>query len=295
MPDEWPVGRRETPLAWRRLLGLVLRELCGASGLGAHRIAEEIEHHPTWVLKVASGNLTPHPNEVRALLAAVGLDVDCPAARAILAVARCAVGKSRWWRRYADLVPGWFARYLGLESEAERLRVFDSQTVPDLLQTEAYARAHLPAGADLDRRVELRLARQHALDLPAPPDLDVILDESVLHRPVGRPPVLRDQLASLLAAADRDNVRIRVLPFTTPGAPPSRAAFTYLDFPRPPPPFPCITDPGLAYVELLGSACYVDDPTHLATYDSTWSHLDRAALTPRRSRALIERTAAARP
>jgi hypothetical protein len=294
MSGAWPVGRRVTPLARRRLLGLVLRELCGASGLGLNHIAADIEHHPTWVAKAMRGALTPHPNEVRVLLAAVGVDPTCVGGRSIVALARSAYDRSRWWSGYADVVPGWFARYLGLESEVDRLCVFDGQTVPDLLQTEAYARAQLPAGDDLDHRVALRLARQEVLALPRPPLLDVILDESVLLRRVGAPRVLRDQLLHLLAVTERRNVRIRVLPFATPCAPPARGPFTLLEFARPPAPLPRVADPGLGYVELLGGAVYVDDPTLLTTYRSTWSRLNRAALDPLCSRTLIERHARAR-
>ena len=295
MSGAWPVARRVTPLARRRLLGLVLRELCGASGLGLNHIAEGIEHHPTWVAKVMRGDLTPHPNEVRVLLTVVGVDARCLAGRSIIDLARSAYDRSRWWSRYADVVPGWFARYLGLESEVDRLTVFDSQSVPDLLQTEAYARAQLPAGDDLDQRVRLRLARQEALVLPRPPLLDVILDESVLLRRVGAPPVLREQLLRLLAATDDHNIRIRVLPFADPGTPLPHGAFTLLEFPRPPAPLPRVRDPGLGYVELLGTAVYVDDPTLLAAYRATWSRLNRAALDPLCSRTLIERHARARP
>lgn len=291
MRSGWPVGRRETPLARRRLLGLILRELCGASGLGVHTIAKQIEHDPTWVAKVMRGDLSPHPNEVRVLLPVVGLDPDSPAARAVLALARSAYGRGRWWRRYADVVPDWFTRYLGLESEVTRLHVFDSQAVPDLLQTRPYAEALLAGAEDVDRRVGLRLARQEALALPHPPLLDVILDEAVLRRAVGAAGVLRDQLGHLLTTAERPNVRIRVLPFSA-GAQPRRAAFTLLDFPRPPAPLPHVVDPGLGYVELLASAVYLDQAAQLAAYRATWTTLAQQALDPPRTRELIDRTRA---
>lgn len=290
MHTGWPVARRETPLARRRLLGLVLRELCGASGLGTHRIATETEHDSTWVAKVMRGVLTPHPNEVRVLLPVVGLDAEGAVGRAILALARSAYGRNRWWRRYADLIPDWFARYLGLESEAAVLRVFDPQAVPDLLQTEGYARALLAGTEQADRRVELRLARQAVLALPDPPRLDVVLDEAVLYRAAGPAPVLRDQLTHLAALTYRPHVRIRLLPFTA-GTTPRRGPFTLLDFPRPPAPLPRVVDPGLGYVELLDDALYLEQPPQLDAYQGSWSTLVREALDPLRSRRLIELTA----
>ncbi len=283
-------GRRETPLGWRRMLGLVLRALCEASELGTHGIAAQTEHDPTWVAKVMRGDLSPHPNEVRVLLAVVGVRAGSATGRAILAVARRAYGRDRWWRPYGGVVPDWFARYLGLESEVARLRVFDCRAVPELLQTPEYARALLRAdgsGDEVERRVELRLARQEVLAAATPPRLDVVLDESVLRRAVGGDDVMRGQLGWLLELGERPNVRIRVLPFGA-GAHLVRAgSFTVLDFPKAPAPLPAVVDPGLVFVELLGGAEYLEQEPTVAAYRNAWTRLERAALQPARSRSLL--------
>jgi hypothetical protein len=287
------VGRRETPLGWRRLLGLVLRTLCEASGLGTHGIAARTEHDPTWVAKVMRGDLSPHPNEVRVLLAAVGMRADSPAGRAIVTVARQAYGRERWWRPYGPVVPEWFARYLGLESEVAGLRVFDCRAVPELLQTPEYARALLRADRaagprdEVERRVALRLARQEVLVAAAPPRLEVVLDESVLRRSVGGDDVMRGQFARLLAVGERPNVRIRVLPFGAGAHLLRGGSFTVLDFPKAPAPLPAVVDPGLVFVELLGGAEYLEHEPALAAYRGAWTRLERAALEPLPSRSLL--------
>jgi hypothetical protein len=48
-----------------------------------------------------------------------------------------------WWHPYRELLPPNFDRYLGLEEAASLIRVYESQLVPALLQTEEYARAPL--------------------------------------------------------------------------------------------------------------------------------------------------------
>lgn len=41
-----------------------------------------------------------------------------------------------WWHAYGDAVPTWFELYVGMEGAASRLRQFEPQLIPGLLQTE---------------------------------------------------------------------------------------------------------------------------------------------------------------
>ena len=50
-------------------------------------------------------------------------------------------------KAYGPVLPSWFEAYVGLESEAVRLRDFQPLVSPGLLQTEDYARAVLHAEA----------------------------------------------------------------------------------------------------------------------------------------------------
>jgi hypothetical protein len=110
-----------------------------------------------------------------------------------------------WWTRYKDVFTG---SYVALESEAASIRI-NAHLVPGFLQTPAYARAVIAATGpwletdDSERRVVARTARRAALlGRDHPPDMHVVLDESVLRRQVGGPGVLRDQLAELAEASD---------------------------------------------------------------------------------------------
>ena len=96
---------------------------------------------------------------------------------------------------------GWFQPWADIESEATVLRWYEPLVVPGLLQTEDYARAILSARPDgnlddLDDQVAARLARQSVLDRPNAPQLWCVLDEGVLHRPIGGPKVIRSQAGS---------------------------------------------------------------------------------------------------
>jgi transcriptional regulator with XRE-family HTH domain len=113
--------------------------------------------------------------------------------------------------------PGWFGPWADEEARAVRLRWFEALVVPGMLQTEGYARALLTGRigskpGDVDAEVSARLARQAILDRDDPPELWVVIDEAVLHRPVGGKQVMREQLLHLIEMAQRPNVVLQVVP-----------------------------------------------------------------------------------
>src|SRR5260221_12051455 len=102
-----------------------------------------------------------------------------------------------WWHDYADVMPTWFAPYVGLEEAAASVRSYEIQFVPGLLQTADYARAVARLGhptastAEIDRRVTLRMARQAVLTRAMPVHLWGGLDEAAVGRPGGGARALR--------------------------------------------------------------------------------------------------------
>jgi hypothetical protein len=89
--------------------------------------------------------------------------------------------------------------------------------VPGLLQTEAYARTLLRTRVgvtedEFEAMLAARLERQVILARPKPPTLWVLLDEGVLHRPVGDAQVMHEQVSYLAAAARRPNIVVQVVP-----------------------------------------------------------------------------------
>jgi hypothetical protein len=88
--------------------------------------------------------------------------------------------------------------------------------VPGPIQTADYARSlFLAAGSDEDQaeeQVEVRLGRQAIFDRPDPPHIVIVLDEAVLHRLIGSPAIMADQLEHIALASKRPNVSVHVLP-----------------------------------------------------------------------------------
>src|ERR1700727_322684 len=51
-----------------------------------------------------------------------------------------------WWHAYSDPVNPQFTTYVGLESAASEIRVYEVNMIPSLLQTEDYVRTIIKAG-----------------------------------------------------------------------------------------------------------------------------------------------------
>ncbi|MEV7525856.1 helix-turn-helix transcriptional regulator [Streptomyces sp. NPDC091371] len=146
-----------------------------------------------------------------------------------------------WWAQQDGLVTGHFADLLHMEPLAERITDYQNQFVNGLLQVPAYMNAVLGhAGLSpeertrIDRRRRLRQERQRLLESKSSLLYTAIIDEAVLHRPVGGRPVLREQLRHLHNLAEnRENIHIRIFPTSTwDQAQPLTSSLTLLQFPR---------------------------------------------------------------
>jgi hypothetical protein len=196
-----------------------------------------------------------------------------------------------WWHTYGRMLPTWFEAYLGLEGEAVRIRDFQALVIPGLLQTEDYARAVLRASPyagpaeNIDRQVALRMDRQAVLDRANPPDLWVVLSESILRVQVGGASVMRAQLRRLIDIAERANVTLQVLPFTTAAHVHPISAYTILEF-------PAAADPAVVYLEHLTGSLFLESEDEVRRYKMVFDHLRAEALGTGQSVDLIARLAA---
>ena len=99
----------------------------------------------------------------------------------------------------SEALPIWFRGYVELEATARKIQAFEVQTVLGLLQTERYMRSMFDAYAPVDLNTEAviaaRIERQQLLSKSDAPSLWVVLDESVLHRPLGG---TQDESAALI-------------------------------------------------------------------------------------------------
>ncbi|MFD5871054.1 helix-turn-helix transcriptional regulator [Streptomyces sp. NPDC060322] len=179
-------------------------------------------------------------------------------------------------------LPTWFQPYAEMEARATYISTYQAQLVYGLLQTEEYARAVLATGMpdDLDGLVAARMERQRILEREQPPLAWAILDEAVLHRPIGGVEVMRNQLARLLDFASHRWMRIQVLPFVAGEHSSLAGSFNLLRFDD---------DPDLIYTEDLISGHMTANPETIREAMRRYAHVQAAALSVEASAALIAR------
>lgn len=112
--------------------------------------------------------------------------------------------------------PVWFRDYPEAEGQAHAIRIWHPMIFPGLVQTVPYASALLRVmGSDeetVQAYLDLRLRRQAVLDRSSPPELHMVVDESVLRRLVGAREVMDEQVTRILELATRSNVIYQVVP-----------------------------------------------------------------------------------
>lgn len=132
-----------------------------------------------------------------------------------------------WWSSFADVANSTLMSLYALESTSKVVQVYQENNVPGMLQTAGYARALIADFARaqydpetrrkylaaIERRLEMRLRRQHLLDQPNAPMFRAVIAESVLDKELGGVPVMREQLRHLFTIAEnKPNVHLRILP-----------------------------------------------------------------------------------
>jgi transcriptional regulator with XRE-family HTH domain len=275
----------------RRQLGRYLRQLREGANLTVKAAAERLEWSPVKIWRIESGQTSMRSHDVNTMCQVYGATEDMTQALTGLALET----KSRgWWHAYGDAVPEWFELYIGLESAASRLRSYEPELIPGLLQTAAYTtevtRVGLPdmPETEIERTVAVRLGRQALLtrQLPPAPRLEVVLPESALRRRLKSPQVMGSQLQKINDMGNRlPNVSVRILPAD---AGIHRAAlaggpFTILEFS----PNGRSSEPSIVYRDSLTGALYLDKPNEVAAYDVVWESIQGTALSEAKSRKLI--------
>ncbi|MGR4878904.1 Scr1 family TA system antitoxin-like transcriptional regulator [Streptomyces sp. LARHCF249] len=181
-----------------------------------------------------------------------------------------------------SVLPTWFQAYAEMEARAAFISAYQAQVVYGLLQTEAYARAVLATGMPdrIDELVAARMERHRILHRERAPMVWVVLDEGVLHRPIGGRQVMREQLAHLLSHHENRWVQIQVLPYAAGQHAGLIGSFNGLRF---------TDDPDIVYTEDLISGHMTANPDTVREAALRYAHLQAAALSVEDSAALITR------
>lgn len=284
--------RRTSPTVKRRRVAATLKLLRERNGKTVTEAARAVDHDQSWLSRIESLESGIHPNDCRALLALYGVKGE--AADAVVEMARQARQRGWWQRTYSDTLPDWFSKFVGLESDASAIRFFSAQTVPGLLQTEAYARAIIMAAAtprqpkEIDQIVALRMDRQALLTSDDPPQFRAVLDEGAVRRVIGGRQVMREQIERLLQATEQTHIEIQVLPFDVGAHGGLNGGFVILDFPPLAEPYPNqAADDRIVYIDTWRSSLYLEEPAEVAAYAAVFEQIRAEALSAERSRDLL--------
>jgi transcriptional regulator with XRE-family HTH domain len=226
------VPRRTSPTLLRRQLGTLLRQYREARVKTASEVAEATGINASVISRLETGSRLPGLLYVRELSRHYGLDKETT--DRLIRIAR-ASRQSGWWERF-DLREE-SSTYIEFEAGAASIANFELAYVPGLLQTREYATAVIASlnpglsEEQLDQAVSSRLQRQQILTSDDPAEFHAIIDEGVLHRKLGGPTVMRNQLHHLVQqAASSANVKVQVLPFATESSFGLLGAFAILSF-----------------------------------------------------------------
>lgn len=175
----------------------------------------------------------------------------------------------------------WMQQRIGkLETAAAQIRTFTPAVIIGLLQTRAYAQALFGESltpSDLDRTVSARLERQHILTTGR--QFVFLMAEGALRWNMGGAHIMAEQLDHLIEASKLANVKIGVIPWTTPAHVPALHGFTLYD----------------SRAVLLGTqtaTAIITDRRNVTDYEAHWNELEPLAEWEDAARTVIARAAA---
>ncbi len=278
----------------RRQLGRHLRDLRNQSRLTVRAAAARLEWSEAKIWRIETGQTSLRSFDVETMCKVYGASADLT--EGLMGLAK--ETKTRgWWHSYGDVVPEGFDVYIGLEEAASHFSWYESELVPGLLQTEDYARTVIRANkpgvddVEIEQRVHVRMARQVLLTrVTDPSEIQVVLNEAILRRPIGGEKVMARQLERLIQAGALPTVSVRVMPFGAGlhyGV--MSGPFVILRFPLNG--TGQETEPPTVYVDGFTGALYLDKPREVDRYDTAFTNIWVSSMDEGASQELISQVA----
>ncbi|MET9290818.1 Scr1 family TA system antitoxin-like transcriptional regulator [Streptomyces sp. NPDC003077] len=277
---------RKVPTARQRRLGAELRKLRERAGLTLNEAAGLLGTDRTAISNTEFGRFGVSGERVRTWAAHYAC-TDSPYVEALMAMAE-ERGKG-WWEEYRDSLSHAALDLAELEHHARALRTVQIMHVPGLLQTEEYARAVFaqavpPLNAtDLRRRLSHRLKRRDVLDRPDRPPCTFLIHEAALRLVFGDRKVHRAQLEHVLRESERENITVRVIPFSAGGFPNAGSSTLYAYGPVP--------QLDTVQLDTATGMDFLHTEAQLINYRGVLDRTEAISLTPKRSRDLIHHIA----
>lgn len=277
----------QSPTVRRRRLAQELRQLREAAGLTIDEVAQRLEGmSAAKISRIETARVGVQPRDVMDLLDQYG--IEGTHRENLLTLTREA-RQHGWWHSYIDVMTEGTETWVGLEAEAAAIRSYELQLVPGLLQTPEYAETVLrvyfrtESPRQIERRVELRMARQQLVIEQNNTPIWTVLDEAVLRRQIGPWSLMQAQYKKLIDSCDGNNVTVQVLPLASgvySGVP---GAFTIMQLPHP--------DPEVVVIEHRGGNLYIERSDDVRMHNHIFDRIRASATGPDESLDYIARLA----
>lgn len=259
-------------------LSTILRQLRSDAGLSGMEAARRARFSQPKISRFETDRQVPTTAEIRTLCQVYGappetrdrllelaadLTADTVRARAVLSH-----GARHMQQRVGKI-----------EQASELIRSFTPTIVDGLLQTIGYVEAigsRDMADEDLEAFVASRAARQQILDTDR--QFQSILTEGALRWHVGSPQIMAAQLMHLIDATYRPNLRLGVIPWTTPVHSPALHCFT-------------LFDDRAVIVGTETATAIITDPADIADYDQRYAFYSQLAVFGDPARAVLAKLA----
>ncbi|MFD9215044.1 helix-turn-helix domain-containing protein [Streptomyces sp. NPDC059544] len=272
------------PTVRRRRLGQELRRLRELKGMTAEEVADRLLVSQSKISRLENGRRSISQRDVRDLCGVYEVE-DHRVVDSLMQMAKDS-RQQGWWHAFGDIP---YSVYIGLETDAASLRVYESLIVPGLLQTRDYAHAVIEGmwpeatQSEIDKRIQIRLKRQDRLTDPDNPlRFWAVIDEALLRRVVGNEQIMADQLEHLAQLSQQPHVTLQVLPYAVGAHPGMYGKFAILEFQD-------AMDASVVYLEGVTSDLYLEKPNDVQSYTVMYEHLRAKALSAEESLAFIRR------
>jgi transcriptional regulator with XRE-family HTH domain len=224
--------RPETVEVKKRRLRTALRQARIDKEITQKAAADYLVWSVSKIVRIEQGTVPVAPTDVRAMLQLYGV-TDERQIDELVELAKEA-REDKGWSTFDDILSQESLELFGYEPAAKVIWKYEPSVVPGLFQTGEYARNLLRALGDseqeTDRRLEVRAQRQRLLESPHRPELNFIIGETALVRPVGGEDVMREQLTHLVALSKEPGISVYALPLAAGAHRGMGGAFTVLQF-----------------------------------------------------------------
>ncbi|MEV3855977.1 helix-turn-helix transcriptional regulator [Streptomyces sp. NPDC050095] len=273
-----PVSPSSSVQAARKAVADRLRDLRRDAGLTAKDVADRTGWYKSKVSRLENAVTPPSDGDIRAWCRACEAD---GMAADLIAASRTADNMYVEWRRLQRTgLRRLQESYVPLFERTRTFRIYCSNVVPGLLQTDGYARALLGSIAafretpnDVSEAVDARMERSQVIR-EGNHRFALLVEESVLRHRVGGAEVMAGQLGYLLSVMALPSVSLGVIPFTA-----DRRMWMIETF--------SVYDEEQAQVELLTAQVNVTAPSEIQEYLKAFGEFSKLAVHGADARALI--------